>query len=92
MDEAHLTLVVRARKGDPDACRALIEDLHRPVLATTYRLMGGGEQRYIEQIAQDAFVDAFCSLESFDPDRGSFGAWVLRFVRDRCMNKKLAAG
>ena len=92
MDEAHPALVVRARNGDPDACRALIEDLHRPVLAATYRLMGGSEQRYIEQIAQDAFVDAFCFLGDFDPDRCSFGAWVLKFVRDRCMNKKLAAG
>ena len=92
MDRTHPALVVRARKGDPDACRTLIEDLHRPVLAATYRLMGGGEQQHIEQIAQDAFVDAFCSLDDFDPGRGSLGTWVLTFVRDRCLNKKAAAG
>jgi RNA polymerase sigma-70 factor (ECF subfamily) len=80
-------VVTRAQAGEEDACRTIIERLHRPVLATIYRFLGSRFQAELEDIAQDIFLKLFRSIERFDPDRGvKFTTWTYTFVRNHCFD------
>ena len=52
MTEITNELVLKAQSGDEDANRAIVEGLHRPVIATIYRFLGPGFRREVEDIAQ----------------------------------------
>jgi RNA polymerase sigma-70 factor (ECF subfamily) len=80
-------VVIRARAGDEDACRTIIEVLHRPLLATVHRFLGSRFRADVEDIAQDIFLKIFRSLDRFDPERGvKFTTWVYTFVRNHCFD------
>jgi RNA polymerase sigma-70 factor (ECF subfamily) len=77
--------VVRlAQQGDEAACRALIEALHRPVIATIHRFLGPRYRSEVEDIAQDVFLKVFRALPQFDSARARFTTWVWTFVRNHC--------
>ena len=81
------TVVIRAQAGEEEACRTIIERLHRPVLATIYRFLGSRFQADLEDIAQDIFLKLFRSIERFDPDRGvKFTTWTYTLVRNHCFD------
>lgn len=87
MTDLDHTLVARAQAGEEDACRSIIEALHRPVLATIYRFLGRRFQADLEDIAQDIFLKLFRSIERFDPDRGvKFTTWTYTLVRNHCFD------
>lgn len=80
-------VVTRAQAGEEDACRTIIEVLHRPVLATIYRFLGSRFQPDLEDIAQDIFLKLFRSIERFDLDRGvKFTTWTYTLVRNHCFD------
>ena len=77
----------RAQAGDELASRAIIEALHRPVLATVFRFLGPRFRPEIEDIAQDVFLKVFRAIDRFDPARGvKFTTWVYTFVRNHCFD------
>lgn len=79
--------IARAQAGDEDASRAIIERLHRPVLATIYRFLGGRFRADYEDIAQEVFLKLFRAIERFDPERGvKFTTWAFTFVRNHCFD------
>ena len=87
MTELDHEIVARAQQGDEDACRELLEILHRPVLATVYRFLGRPFHADVEDIAQDVFLKVFRSIDRFDLDRGvKFTTWVYTFVRNHCFD------
>ncbi len=57
--------------GDQDASRAIVEALHRSVIATIYRFLGKPFVRDVEDIAQEVFLKFFRSLHRYDPTRGA---------------------
>jgi RNA polymerase sigma-70 factor (ECF subfamily) len=76
-----------AQQGDEDACRTIIRELHRPILATIYRFLGPRFRPDYEDIAQDIFLKLFRSIERFDHDRGvKFTTWAFTFVRNHCFD------
>lgn len=80
-------IIRRAQLGDEEACRAIIAELHRPVLATIYRFLGPRFRPEYEDIAQDIFLKLFRSIERFDQDRGvKFTTWTFTFVRNHCFD------
>jgi RNA polymerase sigma-70 factor (ECF subfamily) len=80
-------VVARARRGDPAACREIVERLHRPVIATIFRFLGSRHAQDLEDIAQDVFLKIFRSLDRFDPARGvKFSTWIYTFVRNHCFD------
>lgn len=82
-----LEIVRRAQQGEEAASRAILEELHRPVLATVYRFLGSRFRADIEDIAQDIFLKVFRSIHRFDADRGvKFTTWVYTFVRNHCFD------
>lgn len=78
------TLVRAAQNGDPAASRTIVEELHRPVIATIFRFLGTGWRREVEDIAQEVFLKVFRALGTFDPARAKFTTWVYTFVRNHC--------
>lgn len=69
----------RARRGDRDAFRALVERYERPVFALLGRmLLRAGRESLVEDLAQETFVRVFRGLSSFGSDgRNNVAAWIL---------------
>lgn len=84
MNEIATSTVLAAQQGDQAACRAIVEALHRPVIATIFRFLGTGWRREIEDLAQEVFLKVFRALDRFDPSRAKFTTWVYTFVRNHC--------
>jgi RNA polymerase sigma-70 factor, ECF subfamily len=78
------SMVRAAQRGDETQSRAIVEALHRPVLATIFRFLGTGWRREVEDIAQEVFLKVFRALGTFDPSRAKFTTWVYTFVRNHC--------
>jgi RNA polymerase sigma-70 factor, ECF subfamily len=78
--------LLRARRGDADACRALVRRYEGPVFALLGRMLGPrGLGGLVEDVAQEVFLRVFRALPGFDP-RGSarLSTWVL------CIASRLA--
>ena len=86
MTEITNELVLKAQSGDEDANRAIVEGLHRPVIATIYRFLGPGFRREVEDLAQEVFLKVFRAIDKFDPSRAKFTTWVYTFVRNHCFD------
>jgi RNA polymerase sigma-70 factor (ECF subfamily) len=73
-DEA---LVAKARAGEADAFRALVERHSHRLFRLAYRMTGNQEDA--EDVVQDSFLRAFRRLDQLD-GRGSFGTWLYRIA------------
>jgi len=69
--------VARARSGDTDAFRALVERHSRPLFRLAFRMTGNTQDA--EDVVQESFLRAFRQLARFD-DRASFGTWIYRIA------------
>ena len=69
----------RARRGDRDAFRALVERYERPVFALLGRMLfRAGRESLVEDLAQETFVRVFRGLPTFGADgRSNVSAWIL---------------
>lgn len=70
--------VRRAREGDPEAYRLLVERYQSRIYRLVARILGQGHEG-IEDVAQEVFVKAYFSLKKFRED-ASFGTWVYRIA------------
>src|SRR4051812_16888412 len=78
MDAGDAALVLaRARQGDEDAFRALVDTHARAAFRLAYRLMR--DERDAEDVVQDSFIRAHRRLGSFE-ERANFGTWLHRIV------------
>ena len=73
--------------GDREAFRVLVERESRSVIGICYRIVG--DPTDAEDVAQDAFTQAYQALATFRGD-GPFGAW-LRRIAIRAAIARLAA-
>jgi len=77
MEESDLATVGRARNGDADAFRALVERHSRSVFRLVYRMTGNEQDA--EDLVQETFIKAFRNLEGFE-ERANFGSWLYRIA------------
>lgn len=87
-DELDELTLRRAQRGDPAACRALVERYQRPVFALLSRMLGGGRRPQVEDLAQDTFLQAFRALAAFSsagPARLS--TWILTIAARRAIDE-----
>jgi RNA polymerase sigma-70 factor (ECF subfamily) len=78
--------IARAVGGDETAQRALYEAHYAAAFRLTYLLLQ--DTCDAEEVVQDAFVYVFSDLHRYDPERGSFWAWLRVVLVSRCRNKR----
>ncbi|MBK8976880.1 MAG: sigma-70 family RNA polymerase sigma factor [Planctomycetes bacterium] len=87
MNDIEPQVIARAQAGEDDACRIIIERLHRPLLATVHRFLGSRFRAEVEDLTQEVFVKIFRAIERFDGSRGvKFTTWAYTFVRNHCFD------
>src|SRR5208337_1970841 len=77
MELTDLACVTKARSGDADAFRVLVEHHSRPLFRLAYRMTGN--QQDAEDVVQESFLRAWRQLGRFD-ERASFGTWLYRIA------------
>ncbi len=74
-DEAQA--VARARDGDGDAFRLLVERHSRSVFRLAFRMTGN--EHDAEDVVQETFLRAYRKLDAFE-ERAQFGSWLHRIA------------
>jgi RNA polymerase sigma-70 factor, ECF subfamily len=69
--------VARARGGDSEAFRLLVERHSRSVYKVAYRVTGNPDDA--EDVVQETFLKAYRQLDRFE-ERASFGTWLHRIA------------
>jgi len=71
--------VARARLGEADACRRLVELYERRVFALLSRMLAArGERALVEDLAQETFLRAFRALPTYTTDGpAKLSTWIL---------------
>ena len=70
-------VLARARQGDGEAFRALVELHARGAFGLAFRLTG--DERDAEDVVQESFIRAYRQLGRFEA-RSNFGTWLHRIV------------
>jgi RNA polymerase sigma-70 factor, ECF subfamily len=69
--------LARARQGDSEAFRALVERHSRTVFRLAFRMTGNEQDA--EDVVQESFLRAYRQLGRFE-SRANFGTWLYRIV------------
>jgi RNA polymerase sigma-70 factor (ECF subfamily) len=77
MEESDVVAVSRAREGDGDAFRMLVDRHSRAIFRVAYRMLGS--QQDAEDVVQETFLRAFRKLKGFE-DRAHFSTWLYRIA------------
>ncbi|MBZ5725021.1 MAG: sigma-70 family RNA polymerase sigma factor, partial [Acidobacteriia bacterium] len=77
MELTDAAFVSRARAGDSDAFRVLVERHGRSLFRLAFRMTGNEQDA--EDVVQESFLRAYKQLAKFD-DRASFGTWLYRIA------------
>jgi RNA polymerase sigma-70 factor (ECF subfamily) len=77
MDESDAEAVAKAKGGDEEAFRALVERYSPLVYKVAYRLTGSGHDA--DDVVQETFLRAYRRLELFE-DRSQIGSWLYRIA------------
>src|SRR5438876_8906142 len=87
MEETDPALITRAREGDPDAFRVLVERHSVKLFQLAFRMTGNEQDA--EDVVQETFLRAYKQLERFEA-RAGFGTWLHRIAAncslDLCAN------
>jgi RNA polymerase sigma-70 factor (ECF subfamily) len=70
-------VLARARQGDGEAFRSLVERHSRSVFRLAYRMTGNEQDA--EDVVQEAFIRAYKQLGRFE-SRANFGTWLYRIT------------
>lgn len=83
----------RAQRGEPAACRALVERYQRPVFALLHRMMGAARRDRVEDLAQETFLSVFRSLGQFAPlGPARLSSWILTIASRRAIDELRRGG
>jgi RNA polymerase sigma-70 factor (ECF subfamily) len=82
------SLLERARQGDRQAFRRLVELHHRRIFNIAVRMLG--DRAAAEDVVQETFLSAYEHLERFE-GRARFSTWISAIAMNRCRNVMRAA-
>jgi len=81
--------VLAFRLGDERALRALYDEFGSLVYTYCVRTVGANRAA---DVTQEVFISAWRSRESFDPERGTFPAWLMTIAKRRCVDALRKSG
>jgi RNA polymerase sigma-70 factor (ECF subfamily) len=76
-------VLARARQGDEEAFRMLVEQHSRSVFRLAYRMTGNEQDA--EDVVQESFLRAYKQLGRFE-SRANFGTWLYRITANCCVD------
>src|SRR5438105_4154309 len=82
--EEEAEFVQRARAGDQQACRTIVERFGPQMLAVTRRFMRCDDD--CNDAVQDAFISAFKALDRFEAN-SRLSTWLHRITVNACLMK-----
>src|SRR5688500_5331564 len=77
METTEVATVSRAKDGDADAFRLLVEGHSRAVFRVAYRMTGN--EHDADDVVQEVFLRAYRQIDSFE-ERANFSTWVHRIA------------
>jgi RNA polymerase sigma-70 factor, ECF subfamily len=77
MEMTDAATVSRARDGDPDAFRQLVERHSKPIFRLAYRMTGN--EHDADDVVQETFLRVYKQLARFE-ERANFGTWLHRIA------------
>jgi RNA polymerase sigma-70 factor (ECF subfamily) len=77
MEMTDLAAVSRARGGDADAFRDLVQRHSRTIFRVAYRMTGN--EHDADDVVQETFLRAYRQIEKFE-ERANFGTWLHRIA------------
>lgn len=89
MEMTDVGAVSRARGGDADAFRLLVERHSQPLFRVAYRMTGN--EHDADDVVQEAFLRAYRQLDSFE-ERANFGTWLHRIAINCALDLLRARG
>jgi RNA polymerase sigma-70 factor, ECF subfamily len=76
--------VESVRSGDADKYRIIVERYHVGLIIYCERLLD--DRAAAEDVAQQAFINAYDRLEKFDSEKAAFSTWLYRIARNLCLD------
>jgi RNA polymerase sigma-70 factor (ECF subfamily) len=89
MDASELEGVRRARRGDGEAFRVIVETYSRPLWRAAFRVLG--DAAAAEDAVQDAFLRAWRALDRFD-EQAEFSTWLYRIAINAAIDHRRERG
>jgi len=89
MEMTDAATVSRARGGDSDAFRLLVEQHSRPIFRVAYRMTGN--EHDADDVVQETFLRAYKQLDRFE-ERANFGTWLHRIAVNCALDLLRARG
>ncbi|HEX6177897.1 MAG TPA: sigma-70 family RNA polymerase sigma factor [Thermoanaerobaculia bacterium] len=77
METTEVATVTRAREGDSDAFRELVDRHSRAVFKVAYRMTGN--EHDADDVVQEVFLRAYRQIDTFE-ERANFGTWIHRIA------------
>jgi len=77
MEMTDAATISRARAGDPDAFRQLVEHHSQPIFRLAYRMTGN--EHDADDVVQETFLRVYRQLGRFE-ERANFGTWLHRIA------------
>ncbi len=78
-------LVARCLRGEETAFEGLVDRYQRLLFTVAVRIVGDYEEA--ADATQNAFVNAYRKLRTFDPERRFF-SWIYRILLNECLNAR----
>jgi RNA polymerase sigma-70 factor (ECF subfamily) len=89
MEAAELETVRRARAGDAEAFRGIVEAYSRPLWKAAFRVLGDAEAA--EDAVQETFLRAWKALDRFD-ERAVLSTWLYRIAINAAIDLRRERG